>query len=88
MAIKFFLAELFKKNLLGGGGKFAPPTKIGLRWNPTFRTKIFPKNHFLNFTFFGHIHACKTLSQGVLHQKMVISLDIEGFSGTLPQFFP
>ena len=31
MAIKFFLAELFKKSTRGGG-KFAPPTKIGLRF--------------------------------------------------------
>ena len=30
MAIKFFLAELFKKNLLGGGATLPPPTKIGL----------------------------------------------------------
>ena len=28
--MKFFLAELFKKSTRGGG-KFAPPTKIGLK---------------------------------------------------------
>ena len=31
MAMKFFLAELFKKNLLGGGQICPPPTKIGLK---------------------------------------------------------
>ena len=39
MAIKFFLAELFKKTTRGGG-KFAPPTKIGLIGYIIIRTSL------------------------------------------------